>query len=157
MIADVHVLPGDRIDASLALAGLRRADTPRLRALLEVTRRRVEPIVRARLAVGPLDGLAWSLRWVRRGQRWREVAAHDVEHREVPDERLELRRFAFSSIDSAACIRGPLEMLTGDVVRLAAVDWPRGTFAFDHLALVLDGGRLGPLHPCLPGRPGAVA
>ncbi len=156
----IEVLHGDRIDVALVLAGLRRADTPRLRQLLEATRRRAEGIVRARLEAGaPLDGFAWSLRWARRGRRWRELAAADVEHRPAPAAFFEPGRLRCgqSGIDAAIVIRGPHEMLTGECVRLSAIDWLRGTFAFDHVARVLADGRLGPLRSCLPGRPGVAA
>jgi hypothetical protein len=148
----------DGADLQLMGYGLRRANTPRLRGLLERTRQQAEVLIRRRMSSGrPIERMCVGWTWRRSAGTWRVREAFDVEADGAPSVEYfrryarSPRRLAASTVDFAKMLGGPLEMLLGRTIKLSAVDFERRVFSFDHVALVHADGSLGDLLPTLPG------
>lgn len=151
----------DAIDEQLVRSGAKRANTRRLRELIELTVREATQHVRARFERGePLEGLAFSLRWQRRAGAWVLVHTLDAERFTAAEEILResepfarLRGCALTSIDVAQCVIGPAELIAGDTIKVSALDIERAQFSHDHVVLVRPDGSLGAPLPSIPSRP----
>lgn len=158
------VVPGDRYDLEMMVRfGARRANTRRLRELLELTAAFVAPHVKARREAGSsFEGFAWSLAWQRRGGAWRLLRAIDAEDLAAAAEferwgaSLEGQRgIAMTGVDRATVIGGraaTAEILAGETITISAYDAERRHIAHDHVLLVRPDGSLGPPVPSLPAR-----
>lgn len=135
--------------------GCRRADTHRLRTLIQATARRAEGILASRRAASePIDELTVVFGWRRSGGRWRCILEASGPTDELHKRTLELARkhgtVAMTGIDAMQVVGGPAataEAMASDVVRLWACDVPRRTLAHDVAAIVDVEGRLGDLVP----------